>query len=127
MKADQKNAVSAPDAPAGRVFNPTLPDAVRITELMYETEGPSETLPQWIELYNASQTPVDLKDWQLAVETRTDATHQHAHPHAKVHITATETDGDFGDPDGAKTRIHCRPKRFMISLKHTERCSVRNT
>ena len=79
LKEDQKHAVSAPDAPAGRVFNPTLPDAVRITELMYETEGPSETLPQWIELYNASQTPVDLKGWQLAVETRTDATHRHAH------------------------------------------------
>ena len=97
LKADQKNAVSAPDAPAGRVFNPTLPDAVRITELMYETEGPSETLPQWIELYNASQTPVDLKDWQLAVETRTDATHQHARLTLHPLRIPTEADGDFGD------------------------------
>ena len=75
---ERQNAQFTPNANAAVIFNPTLPDAVRITELMYETEGTSETLPQWIELYNASQTPVDLKDWQLAVETRTDATHQHA-------------------------------------------------
>ena len=74
---DGQNALFALNANAAAVvFNPTLPDEVRITELMSETKG--NTLPQWIELYNASQTPVDLKGWQLAVETRTDGTHQHA-------------------------------------------------
>ena len=76
---EKQNAQFTPNANAAVIFNPTLPDEVRITELMYETERPSETLPQWIELYNASQTPVDLKGWQLAVETRTDGTHRHAH------------------------------------------------
>ena len=76
---DRENLLFAPNANAAAVvFNPTLPDEVRITELMTETKGSSDALPQWIELYNASQTSVDLNDWQLGVETRTDGTHQHA-------------------------------------------------
>ncbi len=73
---DGENVLFSPNANAAEVvFNPTLPDEVRITELMYDFSG---TSPQWIELYNASQTPVDLKGWQLGVETRTDGTHRHA-------------------------------------------------
>ena len=75
---DAKHALFAPDAPGAGVFNPTLPDEVRISELMYETEAPLGALPEWIELYNASATPVDLQGWQLVVENRTDTTHRHA-------------------------------------------------
>ena len=86
MKENGKHAFFAPDAPAAAVFNPTLPDEVRISELMFETQGPSDALPaegtsdafpQWIELYNASATPVDLKDWQLGIETRTAEKQRH--------------------------------------------------
>ncbi len=77
--AGEENALFAPDAHvAPVVFNPNLPDEVRISELMSETQGPSSALPQWIELYNASPTPVDLEGWQLAIETCTDERHRHA-------------------------------------------------
>ncbi|MXV73147.1 lamin tail domain-containing protein, partial [Candidatus Poribacteria bacterium] len=73
------NALFASDANAAAViFNPTLPDEVRISELMSETQGPSDALPQWIELYNASPTPMDLEGWQLVIETRTAERHRHA-------------------------------------------------
>ena len=78
MKENGKHALFAPDAQAAAVFNPTLPDEVRISELMFKAQGPSGALSEWIELYNASATPVDLKDWQLAVETRINTTHRHA-------------------------------------------------
>ena len=74
----EKHALSAPDAPAAVVFNPTLPDEVRISELMFKAQDPSDALPEWIELYNASATPVDLEGYQLVVEIRTDTTHRHA-------------------------------------------------
>jgi hypothetical protein len=72
-----EHAPLAPNAPGAVVFDPTLPDEVRISELMFETRGASDPLPQWIELYNASATPVDLKDWQLGVETRTGEKHRY--------------------------------------------------
>ena len=73
-----ENAPGAPGYGAAVGFNATLPDEVRFSELMFSTEGASRRLPQWIELYNASATPVDLEGWALAVETRTDTTHRHA-------------------------------------------------
>ena len=76
--AHGENDPGAPGSGAVVGFNATLPDEVRFSELMFETEGASRRLPQWIELYNASATPVDLKDWQLTVETRTAEKHRHA-------------------------------------------------
>ncbi len=76
---DDTHALFAPDAQIAGVFNPTLPDEVRISELMSETQGGSGVLPEWIELYNASATPVDLQGWQLRVETRIDRIYQHVH------------------------------------------------
>ena len=73
-----ENAPGAPGYGAGAVFNVTLPDEVRVSELMFETEGPGRELPQWIEVYNRSETPVNLKSWELAVETRTGEVHRHA-------------------------------------------------
>ena len=74
-----ENAPGAPGYGAAVGFNATLPDEVRFSELMFSTEGPrSRQLPQWIEVYNTSPTPVDLKGWELAVETRTPETHRHA-------------------------------------------------
>ena len=73
-----ENAPGAPGYGAGAVFNVTLPDEVRVSELMFETEGPGRELPQWIEVYNRSETPVNLKGWELAVETRTGEVHRHA-------------------------------------------------
>ena len=93
-REDGKHALFVPDASAAAVFNPTLPDEVRISELMLKTQGPSGALSEWIELYNASSTPVDLEGWQLAVETRTDTTHRHAtlttHRHATLTLNPME-------------------------------------
>ncbi len=75
---DSEDAHFATDADAAVVFNPTLPDEVRITELMYETQGAAGPLPEWIELYNASATPVDLQSWQLRLENRIENTYQDA-------------------------------------------------
>ena len=71
-----ENAPGAPGYGVAVGFNATLPDEVRFSELMFSTEGPSRwVLPQWIELYNTSESPVNLKGWELAVETRTAETH----------------------------------------------------
>ncbi len=70
--------LGAPGYGAAVVFNPTLPDEVRVSELMFETEGSSRELPQWIEFYNVSQSPVNLGGWELDVETRTTEAHRHA-------------------------------------------------
>ena len=71
-----ENAPGAPGYGAAVGFNATLPDEVRFSELMFSTEGPSRRLPQWIELYNTSETRVNLKGWYLDVETRTAETHR---------------------------------------------------
>ena len=74
-----ENAPGAPGYGAAVGFNATLPDEVRFSELMFSTEGASRwVLPQWIELYNTSETPVNLKGWALVVETRTAEVHRHA-------------------------------------------------
>ena len=77
-----ENAPGAPGFGAAVGFNPTLPDEVRVSELMFETQGPwhpaRHQLPQWMELYNASEAPVNLKGWELAIETRTAEVHRHA-------------------------------------------------
>ena len=71
-----ENAPGAPGYGAAVGFNAPLPDEVRFSELMFSTEGPSRRFPQWIEVYNLSETPVNLKGWQLVVETRTAGAHR---------------------------------------------------
>ena len=87
-----ENAPGAPGFGAAVGFNPTLPDEVRISELMFETQGPwhpaGREFPQWIELYNASEAPVNLKNWLLAVETRGKPPSKNT---AEVHRYATLT------------------------------------
>ena len=76
-----ENARGSPGYGAAGVFNPSLPDEVRFSEVMLETEGPRlrpwRVLPQWIELYNHSEAPVNLEGYQLTIETRSAETHQH--------------------------------------------------
>ena len=50
---------------------------ISFSELMFASKGGLHSLPQWIELYNASETGiVDLADWQLEIEAR-DANGEH--------------------------------------------------
>ena len=46
---------------------------ISISELMFTSRGGLHSLPQWIELYNTSETQtVDLRGWQLKIEGRDD-------------------------------------------------------
>ena len=46
---------------------------ISISELMFTSRGGLPSLPQWIELYNTSDTQtVDLRGWQLKIEARDD-------------------------------------------------------
>ena len=53
---------------------------ISFSELMLTSRGGLHSLPQWIELYNDSETEtVNLKDWQLEIEARdTNGEHRHA-------------------------------------------------
>ena len=51
---------------------------VSFSELMLTSRGGLHSLPQWIELYNDSETEVDLRGWQLHIEAR-DAAGEHRH------------------------------------------------
>ena len=52
---------------------------VSISELMFTSRGGMHSLPQWIELYNDSETEtVNLRGWQLDIEAR-DANGEHRH------------------------------------------------
>ena len=53
------------------------PGRVSFSELMFSGSRRFGSLPQWIELYNASETEtVDLRDWELEIEGR-DETGEH--------------------------------------------------
>ncbi len=61
------------NAPAA---SPTV--TLSISEIMFETQIRKRPLPQWIELYNPSFIDsVNLKDYQLVVETRQEGKHHH--------------------------------------------------
>ena len=62
----------------GRKAGWRFPDSdISFSELMFASKGGLHSLPQWIELYNASETGiVDLADWQLEIEAR-DANGEH--------------------------------------------------
>ena len=53
---------------------------VSFSELMFTSRGGLHSLPQWIELYNDSETEtVNLQGWQLKIEARdTNGEHRHA-------------------------------------------------
>ena len=59
------------------------PGNISFSELMLASKGGLHSLPQWIELYNASETEVDLRDWQLKIETL-DASGQRRHAVIKL-------------------------------------------
>ena len=56
------------------------PGQISFSELMFTSRGGLHSLPQWIELYNNSDTEtVNLSTWRLTIEARdTDGTHRHA-------------------------------------------------
>ena len=66
-----------PPTTSGTFFTP---GQISFSELMFTSRGGLHSLPQWIELYNNSDTEtVNLRTWQLTVEARdTDGTHRHA-------------------------------------------------
>ena len=53
---------------------------ISFSELMFTSKGGLRSMPQWIELYNNSDTAtVNLNGWQLTIEARdADGTHRHA-------------------------------------------------
>ncbi len=116
-----ENALFAPDAHAAAViFNPTLPDEVRISELMSETQGPSDALPQWIELYNASPTPVDLEGWQLAIETRTAERHRHARLKLKTFSLPPKQTGILVTGQGKRSSRLPIDRVYDLSKAHSD-------
>lgn len=70
------------------------PVQIGFSELMFTSRGGLRSLPQWLELYNNSDTDaVNLKGWQLEIEARDDGG---AHRHAVItletlHIPANQT------------------------------------
>ncbi len=85
VTADTVNEASAPEAPAPSTSDqtnspstpatpsPAMPietsDAIMLNELLPNPAG-SETTDEWIELYNAGDTAVNLNQWQLTDQTR---------------------------------------------------------
>ena len=61
--------VGNPGYKNGWAFPPGPPERLYFSELMLTSKGGLHSLPQWIELYNASETEVDLRDYQLKIET----------------------------------------------------------
>ena len=75
--------VGNPSYKNGWAFPPGQPERLYFSELMLTSKGGLHSLPQWIELYNASETEVDLRDWQLKIETL-DASGQRRHAVIKL-------------------------------------------
>ena len=58
---------------------------VSFSEVMFASQGGLHSLPQWIELYNSSESEtVHLKGWTLAIEAR-DAEGNHRYAAVKLH------------------------------------------
>ncbi len=67
---------------------------ISFSELMVASESGDDSLAQWIELYNNSDTEaINLKDWQLEIEARDDnGAHRHAIiPLEDLHILPNQT------------------------------------
>ena len=72
----------------------SAPGQIGFSELMFASRGGLHSLPQWIELYNNSDTEaVNLRGWKLQIEAR-DANGKHRYvviPLEEVHIPASQT------------------------------------
>ncbi len=72
----------------------SAPGQIGFSELMFASKGGLHSLPQWIELYNNSDTEaVNLRGWKLQIEAR-DANGKHRYaviPLEEVHIPASQT------------------------------------
>ncbi len=76
--------IGNPGYKKGWTFPPGPPGGLYFSELMLTSKGGLHSLPQWIELYNDSETEVDLRDYQLKVETL-DASGGRRHAVIKLH------------------------------------------
>lgn len=61
--------IGNPGYKKGWTFPPGPPGGLYFSELMLTSKGGLHSLPQWIELYNDLETEVDLRDYQLKIET----------------------------------------------------------
>ena len=69
---------------------------ISFSEVMFTSRGGLHSPPQWIELYNASETEnVDLRGWELKIERR-DATGEHRY--AVITLDALANPADSGRP-----------------------------
>ena len=77
---DTGAATTRDPEPATRPSQLSAPGQISFSELMFTSRGGLHSLPQWIELYNNSDTEtVNLSTWRLAIEARdADGTHRHA-------------------------------------------------
>ena len=53
-----------PEQSESTVSDPTTHSVV-FSEVMFESEGGTDGLPQWIEVYNSSNSEINLRDWKL--------------------------------------------------------------
>ena len=69
-----------PDPTLGTLSKLSHPGQISFSELMLTSRGGLHSLPQWIELYNNSDTEtVNLRSWQLTIEARdANGTHRSA-------------------------------------------------
>ena len=78
--AQQPPAQQPPPGPTSQPSQLSAPGQISFSELMITSKGGVHSMPQWIELYNNSDTEtVNLRTWKLTIEARdTDGTHRHA-------------------------------------------------
>ena len=79
-KAPARFALGTPGYPNGAIVQQGVDGQISVSEVMFTSKGGLRSLPQWIELYNNSDTEVvNLAGWQLEVESRDAATDVHRH------------------------------------------------
>ncbi len=79
-KAPARFALGTPGYPNGAIVQQGVDGQISVSEVMFTSKGGLHSLPQWIELYNNSDTEVvNLAGWQLEVESRDAATDVHRH------------------------------------------------
>ena len=80
--ATASSSVGASGVPVGSgrsISRLSIPGQISFSELMFTSDGGPDSLPQWIELHNASKTEsVNLREWRLEVEGR-DSNSEHQH------------------------------------------------
>ena len=107
-----ENGWSFPGSPPGSLY---------ISELMLTSKGGLHALPQWIELYNDSETPVDLRDYQLKIEAL-DASGERRHAVISLdsfHIPPRQTALLVSKTAGRRSR-HIRDSVYPIETHHRD-------